>query len=161
VATDAFGAARSAFKTGDYVTAQMEVEKAIKAIPDDPMLHEFRALTQFAQGKYKDEAATLYAVLARGPGWDWQTMQSLYPDTDTYTRQLRALEAYIREHPSDSAARFDVAYHYLVTQQRDAAVQQLQAVVQVTPQNKLAADMLRALTSTAVPATGQPPKAAQ
>ena len=38
----------------------------------------------------------LYVVLTAGPGWDWATMVGLYPDVDTYTRQLRALEAAIK-----------------------------------------------------------------
>jgi hypothetical protein len=32
-------------------------EKAIKLLPSDATLHEFRALTLFAQKKYKDAAA--------------------------------------------------------------------------------------------------------
>jgi hypothetical protein len=36
-------------------------------LPSDATLHEFRGLTLFAQGNYKDAAATLYAVLAAGP----------------------------------------------------------------------------------------------
>ena len=159
-AMDSFAAARDDFKAGDYARAQAEVETAIRSVPADPMMHEFRALTLFAQGKYQDAAATLYAVLARGPGWDWDTMQSLYPDADTYTRQLRALEAFVRDHPNDSAARFVLAYHYLVTGQTDAAVQQLRAVVQLTPDNTLAADMIKALT-TAPPAGGDAPRAGQ
>jgi hypothetical protein len=158
-AGDAFAAARAAFKAGDYARAQAEDERAIAAISNDPVLHEFRALTLFAQGKYRDAAATLYAVLARGPGWDWETMRSLYPDADTYTRQLRALEAYIRDHPTDGAARFVLAYQYLATRQTDAAVRQLREVVRLTPDNALAADMVKALTTpsagAAPPAPGQ------
>ena len=138
---------------------QMQVETAIGSEPADPVMHEFRPLTLFAQGKYREAAATLYAVLARGPGWDWNTMLSLYPDADTYTRQLRALEETIREHPSDGAARFVLAYHYLVTRQTDAAVRQLREVVKLTPDNTLAADMIKALTS--APTGGEVPKAGQ
>jgi hypothetical protein len=158
-AGDAFASARDAFKSGDYSRAQAEVERAIESVPDDPVLHEFRALTLFAQAKYRDSAATLYAVLARGPGWDWDTMRSLYPDVDTYTRQLRALERYIREHPSDGAPRFVLAYHYLVAHQTDAAVRQLKEVVRLAPDNTLAADMVKALT--AQPAANAPPQPGQ
>jgi len=42
-----------------------------------------------------------------------------------------------REHPSDGAARFVLAYHYLVTKQADAAVSQLKEVVKLTPGNTL------------------------
>ena len=104
-------------------------------------------------GKYTDAAATLYAVLARGPGWDWDTMQSLYGDVNTYTQQTRALEAFIRDHPNDRAARFVLAYHYLVTGQTDPAVTSYEQVVKLTPNNTLAADIIKALT--APPAANQ------
>jgi tetratricopeptide (TPR) repeat protein len=156
-AMDSFAAARDAFKAGDYARAQAEIDKGIALFTGDPVMHEFRALTLFAQGKYQEAAATLYAVLARGPGWDWDTMRSLYPDTDTYTRQLRALEAYVREHLTDSAARFVLAYQYLVTRQTDAAIRQLQEVVKLTPANTLAADMLKALTTPQAGAAPPPP----
>jgi tetratricopeptide (TPR) repeat protein len=158
-AADAFAAARDAFKGGNYAGAQTSVELAIKSVPDDPVLHEFRALTLFAQGRYQDAAGTVYAVLARGPGWDWNTMRALYPNVDTYTQQLRALEAAVRTNPTDSAARFVLAYHYLVARQTEAAVAQLREVVRLTPKNTLAADMVTALTTRpAAPSTDTPPK---
>jgi len=142
-----FDAAREAFKAGDYVKAHKLTEKAIELLPSDATLHEFRALTQFAQGRYKDAAATLYAVLAAGPGWDWQTMRGLYPDEDTYTRQLRTLEEYVRKNPNSGEAHFVLAYQYLVLGTRDEAVKQLREVVRVQPQDRLSAALLKALTT--------------
>jgi tetratricopeptide (TPR) repeat protein len=142
-----FDAAREAFKAGDSVKAQTLVEKAIELLPSDATLHEFRALTLFAQGRYKDAAATLYAVLAAGPGWDWKTMRGLYPDEDAYTRQLRALEEYVRKDPNSGEARFVLAYQYLVLGSKDEAVKQLKEVVRVQPQDKLSAALLKALTT--------------
>jgi predicted Zn-dependent protease len=153
-ALDLFATARDVFKKGDYAQAEATVEKAIGIVPDDPVMHEFRALTLFAQGKYRDAAATLYAVLSRGPGWDWETMRSLYGDPQAYTNQLRALEKYARDNPTDSASRFVLAYHYLVTRQTDAAVRMLEDVVRLTPDNQLAADMAKALK--APPSSGAP-----
>jgi cytochrome c-type biogenesis protein CcmH/NrfG len=142
-----FDAAREAFKAGDAAKAQTLVEKAIELLPSDATLHEFRALTLFAQGRYKDAGATLYAVLAAGPGWDWQTMRGLYPDEDTYTRQLRALEEHVRKEPKSADARFVLAYHYLVLGSKDEAVKQLKGVVSVQPQDKLSAALVKALTT--------------
>ena len=156
-ALDEFAAARDAFKAGDYPRAQTLVESCIDSVPADPVMHEFLARPSSPQGKYQDAAGTLYAVLARGPGWDWETMRSLYPDVDTYTRQLRALEGFIRDHPTNGAARFVLGYHYLVTRQTDVAVKQLQEVIKLTPDNTLAADMVKALT--AKPAGNDAPKA--
>ena len=44
------------------------------------------ALCLFALGRYDESAATLYAVLSVGPGWDWTTLIGLYPDVSTSTR---------------------------------------------------------------------------
>jgi hypothetical protein len=55
-------------------------------------MHEFRALTQFALGDYRNSAATIHSVLAVGPGWDWATMRELYPSIEVYTEQRKALE---------------------------------------------------------------------
>jgi Tfp pilus assembly protein PilF len=142
-----FEAARTAFKGGDYARAQELVEKAIKQLPSDTTLHEFRALTLFAQKKYQDAAATLYAVLSTGPGWSWETMIGLYGDPDVYTQQLRTLEQYQREHADAGDGHFVLAYHYLVMGSKDQAVDQLKAIVKVTPQDKLSASLLAALTT--------------
>src|SRR4051794_27639999 len=106
--------ARLAFKDGKYADAQAKVEQAIAKLPSDAALHEFRALTLFAQGKYKDAAAALYAVLAAGPGWNWETMRGLYGDPADYTKQLRALEQYVKDHPDAAEGHFLSAYHDLV-----------------------------------------------
>jgi predicted Zn-dependent protease len=147
--------ARETFRAGQYAQAQVEVETAIRLIPSDPALHEVRALTLFAQGKYQDAAATLYAVLTTGPGWDWQTMRDLYPDTDAYTAQLRALERFVADRPDAGYGHFLLAYHYLVTGSRDAAVRELRETVRVQPDDKLAQTLLTSLTS--AESSGPPP----
>ena len=67
-----------AFQKGDYAGAQSQCDEAIRLVPGNANMQEFRALCQFAQGKHKDAAATLYAVLAGGPGWDWKTLSLFY-----------------------------------------------------------------------------------
>jgi tetratricopeptide (TPR) repeat protein len=155
-----FDAARAAFKGGNYVEAQRLVEKAIEKLPSDATLHEFRALTLFAQNRYKEAAATLYAVLAAGPGWDWPTLAGLYADEAAYTQQLRTLEDYMRTHPQEADAHFALAYHYLVLGHKAEAVKQLEQVVRLQPDDKLSAALLKALTTepaTAAAAAERPP----
>ena len=53
-------AARDAFKAKDYAKALEQVDKAIRQVPNDPALHEFRG-GAFAQGKYRDAAAAVYS----------------------------------------------------------------------------------------------------
>jgi Tetratricopeptide repeat len=134
-----------AFQNGDYAGAQRECEQANRLVPGNANVHEFCALCQFAQGKYKDAAATLYKVLAAGPGWNWNTLSSFYTDAQTYQKQLRALEEYVREQPKDDAGRFVLAYHYLVLDERDAAAGQLQEVVKLQPKDNLSAGILKSL----------------
>jgi uncharacterized protein (TIGR03066 family) len=137
-----FEMARQAFYRGDYAGALASTNKALAAMPNDPIIHEFRALVQFAQGNYKEAAAGLYSVLSVGPGWDWTTLSSLYPSIDTYTKQLRALEDFIRKSPQASDARFVLAYHYLTTNNKDAATAQLQELNKQSPQDPLFAQLL-------------------
>jgi tetratricopeptide (TPR) repeat protein len=137
--------ARRAFLKGDYAEAQRECQRAIRLLPEDANLWEFRALCQFAQGKYKGAAATLYDVLAAGPGWDWDTLSSFYTSARTYIRQLRALERYVRENPKDAAGRLVLAYQYLALDERDAAAGHLREVIKLQPRDQVSPGILAAL----------------
>jgi tetratricopeptide (TPR) repeat protein len=137
-----FDAARQSLYQGDYAAALASTNKALAALPHDPIIHEFRALVLFAQGKYKEAAAGLYSVLAAGPGWDWTTLSSLYPSVDVYTKQLRALEAELRQHPEESDARFVLAYHYLTMGDKAAAASQLKELYKQMPQDKVIESLL-------------------
>src|SRR5262249_22169016 len=59
--------ARDAFYRGDYAQALASVDAALAKTPSDAVLHELRALCLFATQKYKEAAATLYAVLSVAP----------------------------------------------------------------------------------------------
>ncbi len=157
LASQAFENARQAFMAGDYTTALAQIDQAIASVPNDPTLHEFRGVTLFALGRYQEAAGVMYAVLSSGPGWDWTTLSSLYPDTDTYTNQLRGLEAYRRDHPDEANARFLLAYFYMTAGQTEAAERELKAVVKINPKDQLSAQLLASLEQ---PADGQTPPAA-
>ncbi len=140
-----FDQARQEFFAGDYQAALASTNAALKELPNDAVIHEFRALILFAMGKYQDAAATLYPVLSVGPGFDWTTMIGLYPNVDTYTSQLRALEEYRNQHPQDAAARFLLAYHYLTAGHHDAAAAQLKKLLEINPDDQLAKQLLLGL----------------
>jgi tetratricopeptide (TPR) repeat protein len=140
-----FDAARQSFYQGDYAAALASTNKALAALPNDPIIHEFRALVLFAQGKYKEAAPGLYSVMAVGPGWDWTTLVSLYPNVDVYTKQLRALEAHVKGHPQESDAQFVLVYHYLTmgdSHSKDAAASQLKKLYMQMPQDKVVKELL-------------------
>jgi len=142
-----FDSARDAFRKGDYATALSLINRALGKTAGDVAMHEFRALTLFAMGMYRDAAAGIYAVLSAGPGWNRDTLMALYPDADAYTRQLRTLEKYARDNPRSAEARFVLAYHYLTLDRRDQAIQELREVGQLQPGNVLARELLKALTT--------------
>jgi tetratricopeptide (TPR) repeat protein len=153
-ATEYFDLAREAFKSEQYDRALKEVEEAIRVLPKDTTLHEFRALVLFAQGKYKDAASGIYAVLAVGPGWNWETMSGLYANPDTYTKQLRALESYVRQNLNAADGRFLLAYHYLVLNSISQAVTELKEFEKLVPKDQLAPQLVKAFTES--PDTGKP-----
>jgi tetratricopeptide (TPR) repeat protein len=163
-----FDAGRTSFKQGVYADALQQADAALMKLPNDTTLHEFRALCLFALNRYDEAATALYAVLAVGPGWDWTTLIGLYPDINTYTAQLRALEAYCQSHTDSASARFVLAYHYLTQGYTDAAVSVLKQVVTLKPGDALSAKLLRQLdpsqdaAAAAVPAPAEttPPQGA-
>ena len=145
----AFNLAREAFRSRDYPTALIRVDEAITLLPSDSTYHEFRALTLFAMQRFPEAAATIYSVLAVGPGWTWETVSENYPVVDDYSTQLRALEAYVGQYPDQPASRFLLAYHYLVIGNQSAAADQLLVVTTLSPEDKIAAELHKALPTPA------------
>jgi hypothetical protein len=155
----AFDRARDAFKAGDYAAALDLADAALKDVPDDPVVHEFKALVLFARGEDAAAASEFHTVLAVTPGMDWTTLCGLYPDVGTYTGQLRALENRCGQDPKAAAPRFVLAYHYLVAAHKDPAVAQLKAVLAQEPGDRVARLLLAWLTGTP-PAPAEPTRTA-
>jgi tetratricopeptide (TPR) repeat protein len=141
-ALDTFDQARNAFYQNDYTKALELTNESLKSMPKDAAIHEFRALILFAMGNYPEAASVIYSVLAVGPGWDWTTMVSMYPDVDTYTAQLRQLEGFVKTNASSSAAHFLLAYHYITMKHNSTAEGELKKVVELTPDNNVAVELL-------------------
>jgi tetratricopeptide (TPR) repeat protein len=160
-ATAFFDQARDAFKSNDYATAIQLDQQALGLMPNDATIHEFLALAFFAQGKYEQAAAPLYAVLSIGPGWDWTTLIGNYTDASLYTEQVRGLEAFLKANPKSAKARFVLAYHYITQGHADAAAGQLKQVVALQPSDTLSAQLLSKLqpASAATASTPAPPPA--
>lgn len=144
-ALTAFDQAREAFKAGSYDKALPLTDQALKAMPNDSTIHQFRAMVLFALGRYDEAAAALYGVLSVGPGWDWTTLIGLYPDIEVYTAQLGALDQFIRSNPNSAAPRFVLSYLYLTAGQNDAAAGQLKAVTGLQPNDRVSAQLLQSI----------------
>ncbi|HVJ87503.1 MAG TPA: tetratricopeptide repeat protein [Caulifigura sp.] len=161
---DLFNAAQAAFYAGDYDGALKSVNEALGLAKNDAVLHEFRSLVLFAQGKYRDSAAAIHSVLAVGPGWNWSTLIGLYPGIDTYTAQLRQLEDAVKKSPDDAALHLLLAYHYITTSANEPAIHQLQEVIRLQPKDTVAVQLLQMIGGPeALPAqlaTAEPPQPA-
>ncbi len=142
-----FESARGYFKRGDYPMALAETNKAVALLPNDSLMHEFRGLCLFATRDYQSSAAAVYAVLSIGPGWDFATVQGLYPNQNVYNDQLRMLEAYRSTHPEAPNAHFLLAYHYLLANRNDQAAIELQTVVKLEPKDQLSGQLLKGITT--------------
>jgi tetratricopeptide (TPR) repeat protein len=153
-----FDRARRDFQSAQYASALEWTEKALAYRPKDPVVHEFRALCLFALGDYQRAAMVLNSLLATSPGWDWATMSSFYASSKVYERQLRALEAHRNANPEDAAARFVLAYHYLVCDFPDAAAKELRKIVALQPGDQVAARILESLDSSETPIPPAPPE---
>jgi predicted TPR repeat methyltransferase len=86
-------------------------------------------------------------------------MRDMYPDADTYTAQLRALEQFVARNREQAYGHFLLAYHYLVTTNRDQAGRELQEAVRLKPDDKLSAALLRSLTLAESDVGPPPPRA--
>jgi tetratricopeptide (TPR) repeat protein len=142
-----FAAARAAFYAGNGRQALRDIEHAAIDVPGNLDLHEFHALVLFALGDYRAAGAVVHPVLNAGPGWDWRVLQSFYPSTDVYTRQLRALEHDVGRHGDQAAARFLLAYHYLMLKHWNAARNQLERVAELEPRDALTKNILAGLNA--------------
>lgn len=155
-ADEALNAAAAAFQQSDFDRALDLVNQGIAQAPGDAVLHEFRALVLFAKADYQQAASTIHSVLAVGPGWNWTTLIGFYSDAEAYTAQLRSLEGTVRSQPEDSAGRFLLAYHYITAGHADAAARQLQQVVARQPADRVAADLLKMISSADTPSPSEP-----
>jgi tetratricopeptide (TPR) repeat protein len=158
-----FSAARDDFKANNFQRALELTDQAIKDAPNVPVMHEFRALCLFALKRYDEAAAANYAVLSAGPGMNWTTLVGLYSDVDTYTNQLRALEAAVRSNPNAPSTEFLLGYHYMVQGHDQNAAARFETVTKVEPSDQLSASFAKALkkmakqpTAVNVAGTGQP-----
>jgi tetratricopeptide (TPR) repeat protein len=140
-----FDDARTSFMAGDYARALAQADQVLGQTPNVPVVHEFRALALFALNRYDEAAAVAYAVLSSGPGWNWTTLAGLYPDVDTYTGQLRALEAAAKTQPNSAPTQFLLAYHYMVEGHAEAAAAQFARVTKLQPQDTLSASFAKTL----------------
>lgn len=151
-----FEQARGAFKAGYPDQALTLLNTTLKTMPRDSVVHEFRGLTLFALKQYPESAAAIYSVLSAGPGWNWTTMIELYPDPETYTKHLRALEDFAKANPKSSDAHFLLGYHYLTAANEPQASKEFKLAHAELPDDRLLSQLVRMTTPPDAAATPKP-----
>jgi hypothetical protein len=73
-------------------------------------------------------------------------VRDLYPESELYTNQLRALEDFVHKHPDASEGHFLLAYHYLVLNHVPQAIKQLDEFEKIVPKDKLVPQIVAAFT---------------
>jgi hypothetical protein len=142
-----FDEARDVFRQGDYQQANDLVDAAIRLLPSDPTLHQFRGLVLFALGRYQDAAAAVYSVLAVDSGWTRDTLSKLYDDPRRYEEQFRQLQRYAADNPTAIDARFLLAYHFLMLGELNSAAKNLEVVRIARPDDRVTLNLLSAIRS--------------
>ena len=137
--------ARQAFASGDYIAALQFTNGALATSPNDPVVHQFRALVLFALKDYRQATAALYSVLSVGPPWDWTTMSSLYSDTDIYSEQFHQLEKFAEANPDAAYAHFLTGYHYMVCGYNEQSIDEFKLAYKLESTDQLAASLVTML----------------
>jgi hypothetical protein len=88
-------------------------------------------------------------------------MIELYPDAETYTKHLRALEEFAKANPKSSDAHFLLGYHYLTAANESQASKEFQLAHAELPDDRLLSQLVRMTTpkDSATTATPKPESA--
>jgi tetratricopeptide (TPR) repeat protein len=146
-----------AFRRGQYPQAVRLGNHAAVESPKNPKVHELVSLALLALKDYRGANMEAHAALALGPAIDWNTLYAYYGDLPTYTSQMDALVQYLHEHRNAADARFVLVYHDLMMGHREEAKRELEQVVKLVPQDKLAAQLLEKLGGKGSPTPPPPP----
>jgi tetratricopeptide (TPR) repeat protein len=150
----------AAFKSGDYSGAAYAWKHAVVDTPENPVLGLMLSQALFATGKYDEAAGMAQAAMSQLPKDKWGVVvansRELYGNYQDYTNQLRTLEAAARAKPNDPAMRFLLGYHYAYLGYPQQALDQLNKVLSIAP-NDEGTKQLRDELQSKVPGGGLTP----
>lgn len=148
--------AKRDFAAGRYPQALVSVDKALKLLPKDANLHQFRSLCLFAQAEYKPAAAAAYTAFTLGNAWTWETLRSFYNGTNQYTAQYHLLAKAAKYAPESADTHFLLAYHHLMLGHRDAGRRELEKAAELLPGDPVVTGLLKVLGGSTAAATEAP-----
>ncbi len=132
----------AAFKAGDYKGAVYAWKHAIVDDAQNPVLLMMLAQAMFATGNFEEAAGATQAAMHMMPKDKWGVVvtnyKDLYGNVQDYTDQLRALEKAVKDKPDNPALRFLAGFHYAYLGFPKEAVDQLDKVIKLQPQDEMA-----------------------
>ena len=132
----------AAFKAGDYKAAVYAWRHAIIDDQQNPVLLMLLAQSMFATGNFEEAAGATQSAMQMLPKDKWGVVvgnyKELYGNVQDYTDQLRALEKAVKDKPENPALRFLMGFHYAYLGFPKEAVDQLDKVVKIQPQDEMA-----------------------
>ncbi|MFZ1932398.1 MAG: tetratricopeptide repeat protein [Thermoguttaceae bacterium] len=137
-----FSAAQDAFQSGDYDSALLWAANSNHDMPQ-ARTRALMAQILFAQGDFRGAAAEARAAVAMGPVLDWRTLYSYYGYAmPRFSRQLDALEEFVRQNPSSADGHFLLGYEQLVLGHAESAHAQLAIASVIEPSDVVATGLL-------------------
>lgn len=125
-----------------------DVPRAAKAEESADGRPEFQALTLFAKHDYTQAAQIIRGLGISYQCWHQSSMNEFYDDPDAYAKQLGTLEKFVRANPRMADAHFLLAYHYMKNGDSEAAANEMQKVVTLKPDDRLAGGLLKLIQRT-------------
>ena len=139
----------TAFRAGDYPAAIEDWNSVLACDSCNPVLVMMLAQAYFAAGDYRGAAAATQAAMQELPQDRWGVVVSnrneLYCNPKSYSFQLQQLENAVNDHPNDPAQRFLLAFQYAYLGYPQAAVGQLDKVIELEPRDEMAVHLRKAL----------------
>ena len=148
--------ARRYFELQRYQDAVSLVNQVCELVPNDSNAFQFRSFTHFAMGNFELAAADAYDALSLGDCWNWKAVYDVYGNAATYESQLRKLEQYSQNTPS-MASHFLLGYQYVVLGHYSRAKSEFKQVLETTPGEPLALEVIEVLTRLESPAPADRP----
>jgi|GEM_PF-5619915 len=127
--------AKLSIQEADYQAALLNLEPVLKLSPNngDAWLDESQAL--FGLGRYTEAATALHLAMRTLPREAWgapvRNFRNYFRSIAEYTTLLRALEAYVKEHPDVAAGHYLLGYHYGYLGHAANAERELKAAIEM------------------------------
>jgi len=149
----------TAFKAGNYTQAVSDWKHALVDDPQNGTLGMMLAQAMFASGSYAEAAGATQMAMSLLPQEQWgvvvRNYTDLYPNVQSYTDQLRALEKARNGKTTDPALRFLLGFHYNYLGYPTQAARELAKAIELAPQDEMSRQMLNMIKGVATP-TSQP-----